>query len=240
MESRRCKGGKSFKRTRSSSPITNLCAFREIRLEAPTDLAVFAITLMVAACGDIAFNGSDAGNVEADADADADADAADTDSASPSDAAIDRAMVVADAATPLRRVFVTSSTFAASQMSSASPVFETADGLCAQASSKLVNPGTFRSWISDGTTSAANRDIFHPPYYDVTRSVLVFAADAKFSSAGLLSEQNEPPPASWWTGMTTTTTPVSTTALRASPSLVEVLAAKKHLRRSPSFGSDRR
>jgi len=162
--------------------------------------AVFAITLMVAACGDIAFNGSDAGNVEAGA------DAADTDSASPSDAAIDRAMVVADAATPLRRVFVTSSTFAASQMSSASPVFETADGLCAQASSKLVNPGTFRSWISDGTTSAANRDIFHPPYYDVTRSVLVFAADAKFSSAGLLSEQNEPPPASWWTGMTTTTT----------------------------------
>jgi hypothetical protein len=90
-------------------------------------------------------------------------------------------------------------------MASASPVFTTADGLCAQAAVQLTDPGTFRSWISDGTTSAAKRNIFHPPYYDVTRSVVVFAADATFSSAGLLSEQNEEPPASWWTGMTTPT-----------------------------------
>jgi hypothetical protein len=110
-----------------------------------------------------------------------------------------------DANTSRRRVFVTSTPFTASQLSAAAAVFVETDGLCAQAATKLANAGTFRAWITDGATSAAARNVFNPPYYDVTGSVIVFGETGAFSSAGLRSELNAQPPAAWWTGMRTQT-----------------------------------
>lgn len=104
-----------------------------------------------------------------------------------------------------KRVFVTSTTYAPSQLGSAGSVFGESDGLCNQLAQALTPPGTFRAWISDGTTAANDRKVFVPPYWDVTGNVAVFDANGSFSGAGLISELKLPAPTTWWTGMASPT-----------------------------------
>ena len=104
-----------------------------------------------------------------------------------------------------KRVFVTSTTYAPSQLGSVGTAFDEADGLCNQLGQALTPPGRFGAWITDGVEPANARGVFVPPYWDVTREVPVFGADGSFSGGGLVSELRLPAPATWWTGMATPT-----------------------------------
>mgnify|MGYP003378289368 CR=1 FL=1 len=81
-----------------------------------------------------------------------------------------------DAAATARRVFITSGTFRGSAISllGGAPGSLGADVLCGRVAVTAGLTGTFRAWLSD-TNQAAAQHVPEPgPFYDVTRTRLVF------------------------------------------------------------------
>jgi hypothetical protein len=94
------------------------------------------------------------------------------------DAGLDASLDAADAA-PLRRVFRTSKTYAGNQISGqgGGSGARGGDFICAQVAVGAGLSGTFRAWLSDSTQSAAVRITAPGPFYDVTRTKVLFAGN---------------------------------------------------------------
>lgn len=94
------------------------------------------------------------------------------------DGALDASVDAADAA-PVRRVFRTSTTYPGNTLSArgGGPGARGGDYVCAQVAAGAGLSGTFRAWLSDSTQSAAQRITAPGPYYDVSRTKLLFAGN---------------------------------------------------------------
>lgn len=94
------------------------------------------------------------------------------------DGSLDARVDAADAA-PLRRVFRTSRTYGGAQISGQGGGVGARGGdfICAQVAADAGLSGTFRAWLSDSTQSAAQRITAPGPYYDVTRTKLLFTGN---------------------------------------------------------------
>ncbi|HQY59887.1 MAG: hypothetical protein IPQ09_14580 [Myxococcales bacterium] len=94
------------------------------------------------------------------------------------DAGPDAGLDAADAG-PLRRVFFTSTTYAGDTLGArgGGPGARGGDFVCAQVAAGARLSGTFRAWLSDSTQSAAQRITAPGPYYDVTRTKLLFTGN---------------------------------------------------------------
>ncbi len=100
------------------------------------------------------------------------------------------------------RVFITATTY-----SGAIGGLAAADGFCQSSAAAAGLPGTYRAWLSDGTTSASERVTDAGPWYS-TRHERVFAAKADLagSPAALIADETgatPSAPSAAWSGSDT-------------------------------------